>query len=147
MAVNSAPLLPFHELFTESNLFYSPPEEEYDPEYIESEATSAETGASNDENGNKKCATATALFPHVEPAISVNARHAAKCFNFDALGASLEVGSPPFEWNPDWKKLRDFLQMEGRLSIEAALELVKRTRNLLQTEKNVLYLRPPYTRT
>lgn len=146
MAGNSVSLLSFSDLFCEANPFYFPPEAEYDDTYNETEDGSAASAIAKDETGEVKSTTAKATFPHSEPAISANARESARCFNFDASGASIEIGSSPYEWNPDWRKLRDFLRLEGRLSIETALELVKRTRNLLQKESNVLYLRPPYTR-
>lgn len=146
MAGNSTSSLAFSELFCEPNPFYLPPDEDYIDEYIESDTGSSESPEAKDETKETKGTTAKPSFPHTEPAISENARVLAHCFNFDADGASLKTGSPPYEWNPDWRKLRDFLKLEGRLSINAALELVKRTRNLLQRESNVLHLRPPYTR-
>lgn len=146
MAGNSTKLLGFSELFCEANPFYFPPDEDYGDEYIESDTGSSESVEPKDESKETKRTTAKPSFPHSEPAISEDAKQVAQCFNFDADGASLGIGSPPYEWNPDWKKLRDFLRLEGRLSTNAALELVKRTRNLLQREPNVLNLRPPYTR-
>lgn len=56
--------------------------------------------------------------------------------NFDPLSDLL----------PNWEILRDFLSREGRLELKTALELVKRARTIFRNEKNVLYLKPPYTR-
>lgn len=45
----------------------------------------------------------------------------------------------------NWEGLRDHLKKEGRLALDAALELINRTTEQLKTEKNVLYRNPPLT--
>lgn len=147
MAENSALPLSFSELFCEANPYYVAPYEEEVDEYNESEGSSNDSDQEKAESETTKGPTVISVFPHLEPEISANARDPVACFDFDSRGASTKVAQGAFEWNPDWKKLRDFLRLEGRLSIEAALELVKRTRSILQREPNVICLRPPYTRT
>jgi len=140
----SLPPLTFHALFTQQNPFFDPysqildVEDEFD---IDGNAVVREI---DPETGLPVLPTVAWQFPHTEPALSASGCVPAECYDFDAYGASRPIGAPPYEWNPDWKALRDFLHAEGRLSLEVALELVKRTRNVLQKEPNVLSLRPPF---
>ena len=136
--------LAFHELFCEANPFFDPWAATYALPEDGSEPVEEEEIEIDPETGERKRPTVIPQFPHIEPSLSANARDTAACFDFDANGASTPAGIYPYEWNPDWKKLRDFLYAEGRLSLETALELVKRTRNILLRESNVMTLRPPY---
>ena len=140
----AAPQLAFHALFCEQNPFFDPYAQTLESEYGMDENGELIARDLDPETGLEMAPTAAWQFPHSEPAISASGRDSAACFDFNADGASRSVGAPPYEWNPDWRVLRDFLYSEGRLSLDTALELVKRTRNVLQKEPNVVTLRPPY---
>lgn len=137
--------LSFKKLFCDPNPYFDPYSANLEESDVDHTTEDTEKMQLDPETGLPMRPAVQPLFPHVEPPMSASARESAKCFNFDEFNASTPAGQYPYEWNPDWRLLRDFLAKEGRLSIEAALELVKRTRNILQRESNVLRLRPPYT--
>lgn len=144
MSSSSTQTLAFHALFCDQNPFFDPYSQTLEAQDGLDGDESALARELDPETGLEIVPTVAWQLPHTEPALSASARLPAACFDYNASGASRPVGAPPYEWNPDWRVLRDFLYAEGRLSLEAALELVKRTRNVLQKEPNVVNLRPPY---
>lgn len=43
----------------------------------------------------------------------------------------------------NWRNLMDHMKKEGRLEYNAALELIKRTTEILKDEPNIIHYKPP----